>query len=73
MSGLLLFAAVFLLAFAGVAAFRKWSLKKGLLDSPNERSSHSIPTPRGGGVIVVVLCLISIISMIILVVQYLGL
>jgi Fuc2NAc and GlcNAc transferase len=58
MSGLLLFAAVFLLAFAGVAAFRKWSLKKGLLDSPNERSSHSIPTPRGGGVIVVVLCLI---------------
>lgn len=58
MGGSLLFAAVFLLAFAGVPAFRKWSLQKGLLDCPNERSSHKIPTPRGGGVIVVLLCLI---------------
>lgn len=58
MSGLLLFAGVFLLAFVGVAAFRKWSLKVGLLDAPNERSSHSTPTPRGGGVVIVILCLV---------------
>lgn len=62
MGGLLVFGAAFFLAFAGVSAFRKWSLKTGLLDSPNERSSHSIPTPRGGGVIIVVLCLTTYLS-----------
>lgn len=28
---------------------RKYSLKTQMLDVPGERSSHSIPTPRGGG------------------------
>lgn len=28
---------------------RKYSLKNALIDIPNDRSSHSIPTPRGGG------------------------
>ncbi|MBS1793970.1 MAG: glycosyltransferase family 4 protein [Acidobacteria bacterium] len=35
-----------------VALFRRWSLKRSLLDIPNERSSHSEPTPRGGGVVI---------------------
>ena len=33
--------------------FRKYALFKELMDVPNSRSSHSIPTPRGGGVAVV--------------------
>lgn len=30
--------------------FRRFALKKGMLDFPNERSSHTRPTPRGGGI-----------------------
>ena len=30
------------------------ALALGLIDSPNERSSHSIPTPRGGGLGIIV-------------------
>jgi len=29
---------------------RKWAINRSVLDLPNERSSHSIPTPRGGGI-----------------------
>ena len=32
---------------------RHYALKKNIIDNPNERSSHSVPTPRGGGVAVV--------------------
>ncbi len=33
---------------------RRYALAKSLIDIPNERSSHSLPTPRGGGVAIVV-------------------
>jgi Fuc2NAc and GlcNAc transferase len=29
-------------------------LRQGILDHPNERSSHSVPTPRGGGIAIVI-------------------
>lgn len=32
---------------------RRYALSKNLIDIPNERSSHSAPTPRGGGVAIV--------------------
>lgn len=41
------------LSFAGVAALRHWANHKQLLDVPNERSSHTVPTPSGGGVAIV--------------------
>lgn len=44
---------IFLSTLAGVELFRRWSLRRRLLDVPNERSSHSTPTPRGGGVMIV--------------------
>jgi UDP-N-acetylmuramyl pentapeptide phosphotransferase/UDP-N-acetylglucosamine-1-phosphate transferase len=44
-------------AYGLVALQRKHPLQRSLLDIPNERSSHSIPTPRGGGLAVVVLTL----------------
>jgi UDP-N-acetylmuramyl pentapeptide phosphotransferase/UDP-N-acetylglucosamine-1-phosphate transferase len=34
--------------------YKKYSLKKNILDVPNMRSSHSSPTPRGGGVAIVI-------------------
>ncbi|MGB7070949.1 MAG: glycosyltransferase family 4 protein [Pyrinomonadaceae bacterium] len=49
--------AAFLVTYFGVAAFRRWSLKKELLDVPNHRSSHLEPTPRGAGLVIVVVCL----------------
>ncbi len=39
-------------------AFRRWALKKRLLDYPNERSSHMRPTPRGGGIGIVLVILV---------------
>jgi Fuc2NAc and GlcNAc transferase len=32
---------------------RRWALAHGALDVPNRRSSHSVPTPRGGGIAIV--------------------
>lgn len=33
---------------------RRFALARGILDFPNRRSSHSIPTPRGGGIAIMV-------------------
>src|SRR5690606_1896261 len=43
-----------LLAYALLSALltwsvRRYSLRNKIIDTPNERSSHTIPTPRGGG------------------------
>lgn len=40
----------FLFAWAGSAVMRSYAIRRGMLDRPNARSSHSIPTPRGGGI-----------------------
>ena len=37
-------------ALAGCSALRAFSLRKNLLDHPNERSLHTVPVPRLGGV-----------------------
>lgn len=42
-----------LLSFAGTAGARRFALARAVLDVPNERSSHAVPTPRGGGIAVV--------------------
>lgn len=39
---------------------RRYTLKKNLIDTPNERSSHTVPTPCGGGLSIVVIFLIAI-------------
>ncbi len=46
-----------LLFFASLAltwAVRRYALRRDLLDLPNERSSHRVPTPRGGGLAIAV-------------------
>ena len=50
------------MSFAGVEQFRKWSLRRGLLDVPNDRSSHVVPIPRGGGLVVAAICIASYVS-----------
>lgn len=54
----LLYAAIFLSAFFGIEQFRRWSVRRRILDVPNDRSSHTEPTPRGGGLIVGTICLL---------------
>jgi Fuc2NAc and GlcNAc transferase len=47
--------AVTLLLSAGLTyGARRFALARGLIDVPNERSSHATPTPRGGGVAIVI-------------------
>lgn len=50
----LVFGASFLLTWA----LRCYALRRDLIDIPNARSSHVIPTPRGGGVAIVISLLI---------------
>ncbi len=58
----LAFLSLTILAFAGVAWIRRVALKRAILDHPNERSSHSIPTPRGGGLAVVILVIATVLA-----------
>ncbi|MDM1270398.1 glycosyltransferase family 4 protein [Acinetobacter indicus] len=45
---------LFMLAYFLTKLMRNYAIKKNIIDNPNDRSSHSIPTPRGGGVAVVI-------------------
>lgn len=49
----LLLPGVALLALILTGALRRYALARSLMDMPNARSSHSVPTPRGGGVAIV--------------------
>ncbi|MCM5572386.1 glycosyltransferase family 4 protein [Burkholderiaceae bacterium FT117] len=42
-----------LVGLLGTWAMRGYALRRELLDRPNERSSHTVPTPRGGGIAIV--------------------
>lgn len=50
---LLLLVAAAVLSFALTAAVRHYAITRKLMDIPNARSSHTLPTPRGGGVAIV--------------------
>lgn len=45
--------AVVVISFLLTAGLRRYALVKSIIDIPNSRSSHSLPTPRGGGVAIV--------------------
>jgi Fuc2NAc and GlcNAc transferase len=50
------------LASAGLAGLaRRYALSRSLLDVPNERSSHTVPTPRGGGLAIALVVLIGLV------------
>lgn len=37
--------------------FRRYAIARSLIDIPNDRSSHEVPTPRGGGLALVIVVL----------------
>ena len=49
--GLILAVGIFSAALTGL--LRRYALARGVIDIPNARSSHTLPTPRGGGVAIV--------------------
>lgn len=51
---------IVLLSLVLTALLRKYALARSLMDVPNARSSHSIPTPRGGGVAIVIAFLVAV-------------
>lgn len=44
---------VFLVSLLGTWGVRRYAMREGVLDIPNHRSSHLVPTPRGGGAAIV--------------------
>ncbi len=54
---LLLFFALAILSAFGVWIIRQYAERRHIMDHPNERSLHSAPTPRGGGVAIVIIVL----------------
>jgi UDP-GlcNAc:undecaprenyl-phosphate GlcNAc-1-phosphate transferase len=49
------------LSYLGVAGIQRWAERRQILDVPNERSSHTRPIPRGGGLPIVFVTLLGVI------------
>ena len=56
-------AIAFATALVGTHFMRRYALKRQLIDHPNARSSHAQPTPRGGGVAIVVTFLAGLLAL----------
>jgi UDP-N-acetylmuramyl pentapeptide phosphotransferase/UDP-N-acetylglucosamine-1-phosphate transferase len=54
MSRLYFTLAIIVLSFVFTYVLRRYALATSMIDVPNERSSHTLPTPRGGGVAIVI-------------------
>jgi len=54
---------VAILSFGLTWLLRRYALSSSLIDVPNERSSHTVPTPRGGGVAIVLSFLVAVIAL----------
>ncbi len=50
---MIFYALIFILSFILTYVVKRVAVKKMLVDIPNERSSHDIPTPRGGGLAII--------------------
>jgi len=51
---LTIFICTVLISMSATGLVLKYLIKKAILDHPNDRSSHSIPTPRGGGIAILI-------------------
>jgi UDP-N-acetylmuramyl pentapeptide phosphotransferase/UDP-N-acetylglucosamine-1-phosphate transferase len=47
-------------SYGGVFSLCHWAERRHFFDIPNERSSHARPTPRGGGLVIVILTTIGL-------------
>ncbi|MDR2264678.1 MAG: glycosyltransferase family 4 protein [Enterobacter asburiae] len=57
--GIVFFA--FFISCALTWGLRLYAIKNNVIDQPNQRSSHSVPTPRGGGVAIVLTLLAALV------------
>jgi len=55
--------ASFMVALMLTWLVRRIARARGLIDHPNSRSSHSIPTPRGGGLAIVIAASVSLLAL----------
>ena len=55
MTPIIIFILLTILSYIFVYLIRRYAEKRQLLDHPNDRSSHSAPMPRGGGLAIVLL------------------
>ena len=53
--------AIMILSLLLTAVLRRYALRRSIIDIPNARSSHSVPTPRGGGVAIVIAFLLALV------------
>ncbi len=60
---MILTALAFLLCVVLTGVVRQYALRSAMLDIPNERSSHTVPTPRGGGLAISITVLSSVIGL----------
>jgi UDP-N-acetylmuramyl pentapeptide phosphotransferase/UDP-N-acetylglucosamine-1-phosphate transferase len=60
MTLVILGAALLVASYVGIEGVRRYALRHRVLDIPNVRSSHSVPTPRGGGLVIVAATLLSL-------------
>lgn len=50
-------------SYLGISVLRRWAERRKILDIPNERSSHTGPVARGGGLAIVVITLAGLIAL----------
>ena len=53
----------FCIGVAGTWLARRYALKQALIDEPGERRSHSVATPRGGGIAIVISLLVAALAL----------
>lgn len=49
----------FSIGLAGTWLARRYAIRRELIDHPGERRSHDVPTPRGGGIAIVIALLVA--------------
>src|SRR5687767_6428351 len=49
----------FIIGLAGTWLARRYAIRQELIDHPGERRSHNAPTPRGGGIAIVIALLVA--------------
>jgi UDP-N-acetylmuramyl pentapeptide phosphotransferase/UDP-N-acetylglucosamine-1-phosphate transferase len=49
----------FAIGLAGTWLAREYAIRRELIDQPGERRSHDVPTPRGGGIAIVIALLVA--------------
>jgi UDP-GlcNAc:undecaprenyl-phosphate GlcNAc-1-phosphate transferase len=59
MTQIAIFFLLVILSYIGVFLIRHWAAKSQLLDHPNDRSMHSMSIPRGGGVTIIIIVLVT--------------